>query len=193
MAESNLTLLSEPIILILFVAWVLVLIWLAGLTLFLIEIYRKIITLSRKDMKVKGGRKDTRREPRVASVKAEVKTPVEVTTSSEQSPNDIPGMVGRVKAKYNLNGLTLATGDGLVIATTEDDGEKIAARYSHLFRLGKIPNEEGVEVFGTNLMGLEIIGIARMTGETQSSSLHNIKGDIDSALGSLVSDKVTHI
>jgi hypothetical protein len=193
MAESNL--LSDPIIQILFFAWFLVLIWLTGLTLFLIEIYRKIITLSRKDMKVKGGRKDTRREPRprVASVKAEVKTPMDVTTSSEQSPSDIPGMVGRVKAKYNLNGLTLATGDGLVIATTEDDGEKIAARYSHLFRLGKIPDEEGVEVFGTNLMGLEIIGIARMTGETQSSSLHNIKGDIDSALGSLVSDKVTHI
>jgi hypothetical protein len=63
--------------------------------------------------------------------------------------------------KYRFDSFTLASVDGLVIASTSADSQGDAANYSQLFKDGIQSPEPGTTIFGMSHHGSTIIGIIR--------------------------------
>lgn len=88
------------------------------------------------------------------------------------SPGDMELITGRkniqesMKAlceKYYLGSITLASRDGLVIASSLDEPTERAAQYSYLYFRGMEPQNPMVRLFGLNYNGEEIAGIVQIT------------------------------
>ena len=180
---------TQQMVGILFLAWILVLAWLAALTLFLIEIHAKVRRIAAKPVRsqvpVAAGtevyeKRDGRTKPVVLEPTG-LQSPIQDVEIFSES-HDVADMVGRVARKYRLLGLSLATSDGLLIASTEKDGDIIAARYSHIFSLGERPPENGVSLLGIRHKGSDLIAIIRSSAPVTPDILHSIRGDTEKIL-----------
>ena len=60
-----------------------------------------------------------------------------------------------------VEGITLASRDGLVVASNYQDAQSDAATYSHLMKQGKMPEEPGLQVWQIEHKAGTLIGIAR--------------------------------
>lgn len=63
--------------------------------------------------------------------------------------------------KYYLDSITLATADGLVVASSGADAQADAAQYSHMYKKGEILDNPKVQLFGLSHQGSSLIGIIK--------------------------------
>ncbi|MBP1929398.1 hypothetical protein J2741_001945 [Methanolinea mesophila] len=106
----------------------------------------------------------------------------------EEMPPDIDvlaggGGMGRalqaLVRKYSLGSITLATTDGLVVATSGgSDAETDAAHYSSALVRGVAPVEKEVTLFSVNYRGSPLVGIIRAQREISRSWMAGIKKDV---------------
>jgi len=81
--------------------------------------------------------------------------------------------------KYLLGSITLATTDGLVVATSGgSDAESDAAHYSSAFVRGVAPSEKEVTLFSVNYRGSPVIGVIRSSKSISSSWMDGIEKDV---------------
>jgi hypothetical protein len=81
--------------------------------------------------------------------------------------------------KYLLGSITLATTDGLVVATSGgSDAESDAAHYSSAFVRGVAPSEKEVTLFSVNYRGSPVIGIIRSSKNISSTWMEGIEKDV---------------
>jgi hypothetical protein len=63
--------------------------------------------------------------------------------------------------KYYLDSITLATTDGLVVASSGSNAQTDAAQYSHMYKKGETLDDPKVQLFGLNHQGSSLIGIIK--------------------------------
>ena len=63
--------------------------------------------------------------------------------------------------KYYLDSITLATADGLVVASSGADSQTDAAQYSNMYKKGETLDNPKVELFGLSHQGSSLIGIIK--------------------------------
>jgi hypothetical protein len=81
--------------------------------------------------------------------------------------------------KYLLGSITLATTDGLVVATSGgSDAESDAAHYSSAFVRGVAPSEKEVTLFSVNYRGSPVVGIIRSSKNISSTWMEGIEKDV---------------
>ena len=81
--------------------------------------------------------------------------------------------------KYLLGSITLATTDGLVVATSGgSDAESDAAHYSSAFVRGVAPSEKEVTLFSVNYRGSPVIGVIRSSKSISGSWMDGIEKDV---------------
>jgi len=66
-----------------------------------------------------------------------------------------------------VQAITLATRDGLVVASNYPDAQSDAATYSHMIKEGSIPEEPGLKIWQINHKTGILIGIARTKGSIE--------------------------
>jgi hypothetical protein len=169
-------LLSQTDILILLLTLVLVVIALGILQIyFLMQISRQMNSLY------------SRLRERAIKEKTAPSAPA-IPVPGEEKPADIDvlaaggGMGKALQAlvrKYLLGSITLATTDGLVVATSGgSDAESDAAHYSSAFVRGAVPAGKGVTLFSVNYRGSPLIGIIRSSKGISPSWMEGIEKDV---------------
>ena len=111
-----------------------------------------------------------------------------VTAIPEEKPADIDVLAGgggmpralqALVRKYYLGSITLATTDGLVVATSGGSGaESDAAHYSNAFVRGVAPAEKEVTLFSVNYRGSPLVGIIRSPKGISRSWMTGIEKDV---------------
>lgn len=84
--------------------------------------------------------------------------------------------------KYGFDSFTLSSDDGLVIASTSEDGQRDAANCSQSFRAGIQYPEPGILIFGMNHRGSTIIGIIKSSHPVRSPVPTEIEIDANNIL-----------
>lgn len=74
---------------------------------------------------------------------------------------DIRRNMEALSKKYGLMAITIASPDGLVVASSDPDASTIAAKYSHMNRTGAKPQDPRVQLFEMHYRGSPLIGIIR--------------------------------
>lgn len=107
---------------------------------------------------------------------------------AEESPADIDVLAGSgemgaalrtLVRKYSLGSLTLATTDGLVVATSGgSDAESDAAHYSSAFVRGVSPSEKEITLFSVNYRGSPLVGVIRSSKSIPRSWMDGIEKDV---------------
>ncbi|MDI6718382.1 MAG: hypothetical protein QMD46_02045 [Methanomicrobiales archaeon] len=85
--------------------------------------------------------------------------------------------------KYGLQSFTLATQDGLVVASSSPGNQEDAAIYSHLFTKGEKPDDPLVQLFGIRHRGSSLIGIVKAHRTIPESWMKSIEEDVKIILG----------
>jgi len=100
-----------------------------------------------------------------------------------------PGAMGSLEEaldaicrKYDLESVTLASADGLLIASTKQGSEDEAARYSHMYKEGRLHDENGVELLGISHHGETVIAITRPSAPISREQRDALEQDIQSTL-----------
>lgn len=138
------------------------------------------------------------RETPIPPVESPVETPLEPTEDSLPVPPPIPvvsptvidqppaGSLEEIKDRYSLGELTLATDDGLLIGSTEQDREQAAARYSARYAETGEGWEDGAFLFSLIYKGSTVIGIAGSDVPLTDSTRASIVKDVRVVLSKLV-------
>ncbi|WP_342678609.1 hypothetical protein [Methanofollis sp. UBA420] len=95
---------------------------------------------------------------------------------------DIAGSMQAMCEKYYLDAFTIATDDGLVVASSEDDASADAAKYSYLFTEGKLPDDPKVMLFGIQHKGSSLVGILRTEHNIPDAWVKDMESDAVSVL-----------
>ncbi|WP_298665499.1 hypothetical protein [uncultured Methanofollis sp.] len=95
---------------------------------------------------------------------------------------DIAGSMQAMCEKYYLDAFTVATDDGLVVASSEDDASADAAKYSYLFTEGKLPDDPKVMLFGIQHKGSNLVGILRTEHNIPDAWVKDMESDAVSIL-----------
>ena len=111
-------------------------------------------------------------ESGVGSVRS---TPLEIDLIKGR--RDIQESMQAFCEKYGLDSFTLATGDGLVIASSLSHPDEKAAQYSYLFSNGIEPKNPGVRLFGFDFNDEQVVGIVRAGGLIPSGYIEAMKGE----------------
>jgi hypothetical protein len=90
---------------------------------------------------------------------------------------DIAGSMQAMCEKYYLSAFTIATDDGLVVASSEDDASADAAKYSYLFTEGKLPDDPKVMLFGIQHKGSNLVGILRTEHNLPEAWVKDMESD----------------
>jgi hypothetical protein len=98
---------------------------------------------------------------------------------SLQDQGDITKNLQALVVKYHIDGITLSTTDGLMIATTTSSGQKDAAQFSQALKLVDPPAEPGIKLFSIMHKGSSVIGIVRSDHQLADNSLKNIERDTE--------------
>jgi hypothetical protein len=121
----------------------------------------------------------------------EVRTPGTAAAVVKQVPGsavpltdlgDITQNVRALAAKYGLEAATIATTDGLVIATTSDRGPRDAAQYSHLWNSGTAPDDASVRLLGLDHRGSSAVGIIRSNPPVSDQIAQSIQEEAEKIL-----------
>jgi hypothetical protein len=94
-----------------------------------------------------------------------------------ENSSDIRQNMEALNKKYGLGSITLASPDGLVIASSDPDAQQIAARYSHMKKKGLKPEDARIQVFDMYYRGSPITGIIRVNHPLPASWLSSIEED----------------
>jgi hypothetical protein len=126
-------------------------------------------------------------EKAAASTSAAPVGPV-VPVLAEEKPADIDVLAGgggmskalqALARKYSISSITLATTDGLIVATSgSSSAESDAAHYSIAFVRGAAPAEKEVTLFSVNYRGSPLVGIVRSPKEISRSWMAGIEKDV---------------
>lgn len=122
----------------------------------------------------------------------EVRTKVKDTgPTTELNPAEINLFAGKgniqeslasLCEKYYLVSMTLASADGLVIASSHNNPEEEAARYSYHYNSGNDPEDSSVNLFGMDFRGENIVGIIKKKDAVPEEWNNDIKRDTYSLL-----------
>jgi len=96
--------------------------------------------------------------------------------------NDIMGSMKALCEKYYLDAFTIATDDGLVVASSMDDAAADAAKYSHAFTAGTLPDDPQVMLFGVRHKGSPLVGIIRTDRNIPEKWVESMENDAVSIL-----------
>jgi hypothetical protein len=92
---------------------------------------------------------------------------------------DITKNLYAVVSKYHIDSITLSTTDGLMIATTGENGQDDAAHYGHVLKPGEIPSAPGITLFFLTHKGSSVVGIIRSGKLVPDLILENIRNDTE--------------
>jgi hypothetical protein len=84
--------------------------------------------------------------------------------------------------KYTLDSCTIATRDGLVVASSLDDPEEEAAQYSYLYINGIAPSDPFSRLFGLTYHGGEVVGIVKGKEEVFARSQQTLEDELQTIL-----------
>jgi hypothetical protein len=96
-----------------------------------------------------------------------------------------PGLTGdldRLAREHRLDGLTISTRDGLVVASTGIRGPEDAAYFSELYRNGEKITDPHVQVFPIRHGSDDLVGIIRVGKRLAADELDQIAGKAGIAL-----------
>lgn len=96
---------------------------------------------------------------------------------------DISKNMQALVAMYHLDSFTLSSDDGLLIASTSEEGQNDAANYSQIYKSSQEPIEPGTKIFGMNHGGSTIIGIIRSSHTISDQVVEKIERDAKIILG----------
>jgi hypothetical protein len=91
--------------------------------------------------------------------------------------SDIGRSMEALTEKYSLDSITLASPDGLVIASSDPDADQIAAQYSHMMKKGTKPEDPRTQVFEMHYRGSPLVGIIRVGHPLPATWLSSIEED----------------
>jgi hypothetical protein len=94
-----------------------------------------------------------------------------------ESTTDIMKNFQSLRDKYYLDAFTLATNDGLVVASSDRDAQADAAQYSQVFTLGEKPTDPAVRLFGMSHQGSSLVGIIKTNRSIPDSWMKSIEDD----------------
>ena len=101
--------------------------------------------------------------------------------------NDISHSLLLLIREYSLDICTIATSDGLVVATTGDkQAQNDAATYGRIKPPYQIPNNSGIIVFNISLKGSELVGIVRTRTLVSEDISKKIAADTQAILNKLI-------
>ena len=113
-----------------------------------------------------------------ASVAGRTGTPVQEALGAIGTHPDIMASMRALGQKYNLAEITIATDDGLVLATSaKRDVEFDAVHYSQVVQLMASPSEPDVTLFELWHKGSHLIGIIRTTRHISPVLKEQIRDD----------------
>ena len=84
--------------------------------------------------------------------------------------------------KYSLDSCTIATPDGLVVASSLEDAEEEAAQYSYLYINGIAPHDPFIRLFGISYQGGEVVGIVKGRKEVFDNSQQALQNELQAIL-----------
>jgi hypothetical protein len=84
--------------------------------------------------------------------------------------------------KYSLDSCTIATRDGLVVASSLDDPEEEAAQFSYLYVNGIAPSDPFSRLFGLSYHGGEVVGIVKGKEEVFARSQQTLEDELQTIL-----------
>ncbi|MDG6257028.1 MAG: hypothetical protein QCH35_05450 [Methanomicrobiaceae archaeon] len=84
--------------------------------------------------------------------------------------------------KYSLTSCTIATRDGLVVASSLEDADEDAAQYSYLYVNGIAPRDPTIRLFGLSYHGGGVVGIVRGPEEAFSRSQKALENELQTVL-----------
>lgn len=101
--------------------------------------------------------------------------------------NDITQSLLLLIKKYSLDICTIATSDGLVVATTcGKHAQNDAATYGKIKLPDQIPNNPGIIVFNISLKGSKLVGIIRTKNPVSEDISKKIAADTRAILSKLI-------
>jgi hypothetical protein len=92
---------------------------------------------------------------------------------------DITKNLQALVLKYHLDAITLSTTDGLMIASTRENGQDEAAHYAQFFKQGETPSVPGMKLFYMTHKGSSVIGIIQSDHLVTDTSLERIMNDTE--------------
>jgi len=120
-------------------------------------------------------------------VRKEPESPVTCQIDLVSSKQDLSDSLAALAKKYSLDSVTLASCDGLVIASTNPDGGVIdAARFAEMYVSSPLFETPGAVVIGFAHKGSDLIGIIRANGEISDEICQNIEKDTKVILNSWI-------
>lgn len=103
------------------------------------------------------------------------------------SRNDITQCLLLLIKEYSLDSCTIATTDGLVVATTGgNQAQNDAATYSKIKPPDRIPNIPGIIIFKMSVKGSELVGIVRIKNPVSGDVSKKIAADTQTILSKLI-------
>ena len=177
------------------------------LLLELIRIYREY---SRKvpPQAYEKPREKVEEKPVAPAAKVEPKPETKVEPTVEQKPVEkipdidvlraaLPDSMNAITEKYKLESLTLATQDGLVIASTSNSADQDAAVYSGLFQeLFKVKQEpyyyiesKDVSLYYVESSTVKVVGVARRKTQLSAEEQKVIRDDTKKVVDKFASGK----
>ncbi|MDD5169557.1 MAG: hypothetical protein PHN75_12120 [Syntrophales bacterium] len=113
----------------------------------------------------------------VSAPQSQVASPVTGLQEIRSHP-DISSSMRALGNKYALYEITIATDDGLVLATSASrDVEFDAVHYSQVVQLNTSPSEPDVTLFEVNHKGSRLIGIIRATRHISPVMIEQVRDD----------------
>jgi hypothetical protein len=91
---------------------------------------------------------------------------------------DIHDSLLRVCEKYGFLSFTLATADGLSIASSLESSEEDAARFSDQYNRGITPDDERIRLLGLEYRGESVIGVIHGSGTVPDAWLTPLEEDL---------------
>jgi hypothetical protein len=115
---------------------------------------------------------------------AGISTPatIDATNESGHGPDldrglDISENMHRILDRYNLQRLTVAAGDGLVVASSDAGAEHEAAALSHIYRSWGGSDMYTLTIFGIPHKEATLVGIVKRSGVLSETDLKGIETD----------------
>lgn len=147
---------------------------------------KPVVPVAKPEAKV-----ETKPEPKVEP------KPVERVPEIDVLKSTLPDSMKSITEKYKLESLTLATQDGLVIASTSGSADQDAAVYSGLFQeLFKVKQEpyyfiesKDVNLYYVDSSSVKVVGVARRRGALSAEEQKIIRNDTKKIVDKFASGK----
>ncbi|MDT8358160.1 MAG: hypothetical protein RQ758_06605 [Methanomicrobiaceae archaeon] len=140
-----------------------------------LRLYRSMESATPEGRRVAGiGKKKTSGEPTGGEGEG-WRAPLEIDLIKGR--RDIQESMQAFCEKYGIDSFTLASGDGLVIASSLPHPDEKAAHYSYLFSNGIEPKNPGVRLFGFDFNDDLVVGIVRAGGQIPPECIEAMKGE----------------